>query len=75
MMVERQGFHTRPLYKFSLTGHIPADHLVRSIDRLNDLLDIKRNLALFHSTMGRPSTVSDGVDAPRRHRLCQGGGC
>ena len=35
--------------------HIPADHLLRSIDRFVDLSELRRDLAPFYSSMGRPS--------------------
>ena len=40
-------------YEFSLERHIPADHLLRSIDRFVDLEEIRRDLAPF--SIGRPS--------------------
>jgi len=42
-------------YEFSLEGHIPADHLLRSIDRLVELGELRRELSSFYSTLGRPS--------------------
>jgi hypothetical protein len=41
---------------FSLEGHVPIDHLLRSIDRFAELGELKRELASFYSTMGRSST-------------------
>ena len=35
--------------------HIPADHLLRSIDRFVDLSELRRDLAPFYSSMDRPS--------------------
>ena len=43
-------------YNFSLAAHVPADHLLRSIDRFVDLSDLRRELAPFYSMLGRPST-------------------
>jgi transposase len=34
---------------------VPADHLLRSIDRFVDLSEVRRELAPFYSLMGRPS--------------------
>jgi transposase len=34
---------------------VPADHLLRSIDRFVDLSDVRRDLAPFYSATGRPS--------------------
>jgi transposase len=42
-------------YNFSLDGHVPADHLLRSVDRFVDLTGLRRELAAFYSQTGRPS--------------------
>lgn len=42
-------------YEFSLDEHVPADHLLRTIDRFVDLDAIRAHLAPFYSTTGRPS--------------------
>jgi transposase len=42
-------------YGFSLEQHVPANHLLRSIDRFVDLSGIRNHLAPFYSSMGRPS--------------------
>ena len=42
-------------YNFSIDAHVPADHLVRSIDRFVDLSELRHDLAPFYSSMGRPS--------------------
>lgn len=42
-------------YEFSLETHIPADHLLRSIDRFAELGEVRRELASFYGTMGWPS--------------------
>jgi transposase len=34
---------------------VPADHLLRSIDRFLDLSDIREHLRPFYSETGRPS--------------------
>jgi transposase len=41
--------------EFSLDAHVPDDHLLRSIDRFVDLSEVRRELAPFYSSMGRPS--------------------
>jgi transposase len=41
--------------EFSLERHVPADHLLRSIDRFVDLSEVRRELAPFYNSMGRPS--------------------
>jgi len=55
MMGERQVEQSSLFYEFSLERHVPADHLVRSIDRFVDLTDVRARLAPFYSTTGRPS--------------------
>jgi transposase len=55
MMAHRQVERAALFYEFSLEKHIPADHLLRSIDRFVDLQEIKRDLAPFYSNIGRPS--------------------
>ncbi|MEL6220297.1 MAG: transposase, partial [Pseudomonadota bacterium] len=40
---------------FSLADHVPADHLLRSIDRFVDLTGVRAHLAPFYSSKGRPS--------------------
>ncbi len=55
MMGERQVDQGALFYEFSLEEHVPADHLLRSIDRFVDLSEVRRYLAPFYSTTGRPS--------------------
>lgn len=55
MMGERQMDQPELFYGFSLERHVPADHLLRSIDRFVDLGDIRDELRPFYSDTGRPS--------------------
>jgi transposase len=55
MMGHRQVERAALFYEFSLEKHIPADHLLRSIDRFVDLEEVRRGLAPFYSSIGRPS--------------------
>ena len=55
MMGPRQVDQAALFYEFSLERHVPASHLLRSIDRFVDLSDLRRDLAPFYSTTGRPS--------------------
>src|ERR1700757_4456637 len=55
MMGHRQVEQAALFYEFSLEKHIPADHLLRSIDRFVDLEEVRRGLAPFYSSIGRPS--------------------
>ena len=55
MMGERRVSQEALFYRFSLEAHIPADHLLRSIDRFVDLDGLRAHLAAFYSSTGRPS--------------------
>ena len=55
MMGERRIGQEALFYEFSLERHVPAEHLLRSIDRFVDLDGLRRELAPFYSEMGRPS--------------------
>jgi transposase len=55
MMGPRQVAQGALFYAFSIEDHVPADHLLRRIDRFVDLSDIRRFLAPFYSATGRPS--------------------
>jgi transposase len=51
----RQVEQAALFYEFSLERHVPADHLLRAIDRFVAFGDLRRELAPFYSTIGRPS--------------------
>ncbi len=55
MMGERTVAQEALFYSFNLEDHVPADHLLRSIDRFVDLCDIRDHLASYYSSTGRPS--------------------
>jgi len=55
MMDERTVAQEALFYSFSLERHVPADHLLRSIDRFVDLSGIREELKPFYSETGRPS--------------------
>jgi transposase len=55
MMGHRSVEQGALFYEFSLDAHVPADHLLRSIDRFVELDDLRRELAPFYSAIGRPS--------------------
>jgi hypothetical protein len=59
MVGERRVDQAALFYAFSLEDHVPADHLLRSIDRFVELEDLRAHLAPFYSAMGRP------LDRPR----------
>lgn len=55
MMGERTVLQETLFYEFNLDRHVPADHLLRSIDRFVDLSVIRAHLRPFYSVIGRPS--------------------
>ena len=55
MMGQHSGNQERLFYSFNLDEHVPADHLLRAIDRFLDLADLRQHLAAFYSHTGRPS--------------------
>ena len=55
MMGERTVVQEALFYEFNLERHLPADHLLRSIDRFVDLSGIRAHLRPFYSEIGRPS--------------------
>ena len=55
MMGDRQVDQGALFYKFSLDRHVPADHMLRAIDRFVDLDGVRAHLAPFYSSTGRPS--------------------
>ena len=59
MMGHQQFEQAALFYEFSLERHVPADHLLRSIDRFAALGDLRRELAPFYSAIGRPSVDSE----------------
>ena len=55
MMGPRQIDQAALFYEFARERHVPATHLLRSIDRFVDLSDVRSHLAPFYSSTGRPS--------------------
>jgi transposase len=50
-----QAAPERLFYDFSIDDHVPADHLLRQIDRFLDFGSVRRELAVHYSNIGRPS--------------------
>lgn len=46
-------------YDFCLKDHVPADHLLRGIDRHLDLDSVRAQLKPFYSNTGRPSVAPE----------------
>jgi transposase len=55
MMGERTVMQEALFYSFSIEDHVPADHLLRAIDRFVDLDGLREHLRPFYSETGRPS--------------------
>ena len=47
MMGERTVAQDALFYSSSLERHIPANHMLRAIDRFEDLSDLREHLAAF----------------------------
>jgi radical SAM protein with 4Fe4S-binding SPASM domain len=55
MMGERTVMQEALFVGFSIERHVPADHLLRKIDRFVDLSGVRSHLAAYYSDVGRPS--------------------
>lgn len=55
MMGPKREAQAALFYEFSLEDHVPADHMLRQIDRFIDLDAIRAYLSPFYSSTGRPS--------------------
>ena len=55
MMGRLAGDQDRLFYEFHLDAVVPADHLVRRIDRVLDLSWLRAELRPYYSHTGRPS--------------------
>ena len=55
MMGERRTGQGSLFYEFSLERHVPAEHMLRAVDRFVDLAELRAHLACFYSPIGRPS--------------------
>lgn len=81
MMGERRVDQAALFYNFSLENHVPANHLLRAIDRFVELEGLRAHLATFYSAIGRPSVdpelliriflVGYGFGIRSERRLCE----
>jgi len=55
MMGDRQVMQGALFYEFCLEEHVPASHMLRSIDRFVELSEVRAHLAPFYSSTDRPS--------------------
>ena len=58
-MMGRQTAPAKLFYDFDIESHVPADHLLRQVDRFLDLGDIRAQLGRSTAISGGPrSTLS-----------------
>jgi hypothetical protein len=57
MMGERTVMQEALFYSFSIEDHVPADHLLRSIDRFVDLGGIRSICGPITATRGAPRSI------------------
>ena len=55
MMGQRSEPQDKLFYSFNLDDHVPRNHLLRGVDEVLDLRELRSELALFYSHTGRPS--------------------
>src|SRR5215510_9659808 len=55
MMGARRVRQDALFYGFTLEDHVPAGHLLRSVDRFVELNGLRQELAPYYSAIGRPS--------------------
>lgn len=55
MMGDQLVMQESLFYQFRLDDHVPADHMLRAIDRFVDLDPLRQHLVPFYSATGRPS--------------------
>ena len=58
MMGRQCSDQNKLFYSFNLDSHVPADHLLRGIDRVLDLSELHRHLAPYYSDTGRLSSAN-----------------
>ena len=54
MMGERTVMQEALFYSFSIEDHVPADYLLRAIDRFVDLGALREHMRPYYSEMGGP---------------------
>jgi transposase len=55
MMGPKKEVQAALFYEFCLKDHVPADHILRTIDGVIDLSSVRTYLTEFYSSTGRPS--------------------
>jgi transposase len=54
-MGPKQEAQSALFYEFSIEGHVPCDHVLRTIDGVIDLSGVRKHLTEYYSSTGRPS--------------------
>lgn len=54
-MMGRLAAQEQLFHRFRLEDHVPADHLLRRMDRLLDFDSVRPRFAALYSLIGRPS--------------------
>ena len=57
MMGERAVTQEALFYGFSVERHVPADHLLRSVDRFVDLSGLREQLRPFYRRRAGPRSI------------------
>ncbi len=57
MMGRLSGDQANLFYEFDLDSRVPADHLLRKIDAVLDLSELRRQLASFYSHTDAPRSI------------------
>ena len=55
MMGQQPPDQNALFYEFCLENYVPQDHLLRQINPLLDLSDLRKHLTTYYSHTGRPS--------------------
>lgn len=72
-MMRQQGCgQDRLFYSFNLDEHVPRSHLLRGIDQVLDLRELRAQLGPFYSHTGRPSVDPDLILRMRIVGYCFG---
>jgi hypothetical protein len=60
MMGDRLVMQECLFYQFRLDDHVPADHLLRAVDRFVDLDPLRQHLARFIAPPADPRSIPSG---------------
>ena len=57
MMGQQAGGQDQLFYSFNVEAHVPADHLLRGVDRFLDLSDLRKLWLPSTATQGDPPSI------------------